>query len=74
MVFALTGIFVFTLIFSPVAFGASNMVDSPKKQMAMGIDAKDVIYNPGLALLIKQSVGTAACVKPATAEKLSSIG
>lgn len=74
IVFALMGIFVFGLIFSPVAFGASNVLDSPKKQMAMGTDAKDVICNPGLALLIKQSGSTAVCVKPATAEKLSSIG
>ena len=71
--FLIVGISVLGIIFSPVAFGVS-MVDSPKKQMAMGTYAKDVICNPGLALLIKQSASSAACVKPSTAEKLSGLG
>ena len=73
LVFSIVGIIVIGLIFSPVAFGASHMVDSPRKQMAMGVDAKDVICNSGLALMIKSS-GSAACVKPATSEKLSKAG
>lgn len=48
-------ILVLGLTFSLVAFGVSSMIDSLKKQMAMGTDAKDVICNIGLALLIKQS-------------------
>jgi len=74
IVFAIAGIFVLGFIFSSIAFGVSNIVDSPKKQMAMGTDAKDVICNPGLALLIKHSGSTTVCVKSTTAEKLSSIG
>ncbi len=51
----------------------SSLSDSPRKQMANGIAAEDVICKSGLTLMIRNS-GSAACVKPSTAEKLANAG
>jgi len=59
------------LVLSPVAFGA--MIDSPRKQMAMGTPSEDVVCKEGMALM-KRSSGTSACVKPSTAMKLEKAG
>jgi hypothetical protein len=46
---------------------------SPKKQMANGVSAEDVICKGGYTLMIRMS-GDAACVTPSTASKLSTAG
>jgi len=56
-----------------LSFADHHMVMSPRKQMANGVAAEDVICKAGLALMIR-STGDAACVKPATAEKLAAAG
>ena len=50
-----------------------HMVMSPKKQMANGVSAEDVICKGGYTLMIRMS-GDAACVTPSTASKLSAAG
>ena len=47
-----------------------HMVMSPKKQMANGVSAEDVICKGGYTLMIRMN-GDAACVTPSTASKLS---
>jgi len=49
------------------------MVDSPRKQMANGIEIENVECNSGLTLMMKYS-GSAVCVKPFTVEKLENLG
>ena len=44
-------------------------IDSPRKQMANGVSAEDVICKGGLTLMIRIS-GDAACVTSSSAEKL----
>ncbi len=46
---------------------------SPKKQMANGVSAEDVICKGGYTLMIRMS-GDAACVTPSTASTLSAAG
>ncbi len=43
---------------------------SPRKQMDSGVNAEDVVCKDGLELIIKASNGSAACVKPSTAQVL----
>jgi len=61
------GLFAVGIISSSMVFGAS--IDSPRKQMAIGIAAEDVVCKAGYDLMLRFS-GTAACVKPSTAMKL----
>ena len=70
-IFSFIGVLVLSLIVSPLAFGAT--IDSPRKQMAMGTLAEDVVCKDGMALM-KRSSGTSACVKPLTAMKLEKAG
>ena len=49
-------------------------VKSPKKQMAEGVEASDVVCNEGLDLIIKASTGSAACVKSSSVETLIARG
>jgi haloalkane dehalogenase len=65
------GLFAVGIISSSVVFGAS--IDSPRKQMAMGTAAEDVVCKAGYDLMLRSS-GTAACVKPSTAMKLENSG
>jgi endonuclease YncB( thermonuclease family) len=51
----------------------SSLSNSPRKQMQNGIAAKDVVCKSGLTLMIRSS-GDAVCVKPSTAEKLTTAG
>lgn len=46
----------------------------PLKQMAHGVNPQDVVCKEGLVLLIKNSNGSAICVKDSTAKKLIDIG
>ena len=46
---------------------------APKKQMANGVSAEDVICKGGYTLMIRMG-GDAACVTPSTASKLNSAG
>ena len=48
-------------------------IDSPRKQMANGISAENVVCKSDFTLMIR-STGDAACVTPTTAEKLESAG
>lgn len=45
-------------------------IPSPKKQIKIGIDPKNVTCNDGLELIFKSTDGSPACVKPRTAQKL----
>ena len=47
-----------------------QIVMSPLKQMDSGVNAEDVVCKDGLELIIKASNGSAACVKPSTAQVL----
>ena len=47
--------------------------ESPRKQMANGISAENVVCKSGFTLMIRMS-GDAACVMPSTAEKLETAG
>jgi len=47
---------------------------SPKKQMASGVAAEDVMCKSEFVLMIRSSSGTAACVKSTTSLKLSEAG
>ena len=49
----------------------SDSIDSPRKQVANGATPESVICKAEFTLMIRQT-GDAACVKPTTAEKLSS--
>ena len=49
-------------------------VKSPKKQMAEGVEAGDVVCKEGLELIIKASTGSAACVKSSSVEILIARG
>ena len=70
-IFMIIGLFAVGIISSSVVFGGS--VDSPRKQMAMGTAAEDVVCKAGYDLMLRFS-GTAACVKPSTAMKLENSG
>lgn len=50
-----------------------SIIDSPRIQMMNGITLENVECNSGLILMKKYS-GSAACVKPFTAEKLENLG
>lgn len=54
-----------------ISFG--EMIDSPRKQMKNGIAVEDVVCKSGFTLMLRTS-GSAACVKPSTAEKLDLMG
>ncbi len=56
----------------PAISFAENM-DSPRKQMANGIAAENVVCKSDFTLMIRSS-GDAACVTPTTAEKLENVG
>lgn len=47
---------------------------SPRKQMASGIEAKDVKCKPGLVLMTRTTNGSAVCVKSVTSTKLAKAG
>lgn len=49
-------------------------IKSPRKQMAEGVAATDVVCNEGLELILKSTDGSAACVKPSSAPRLIEIG
>ena len=66
------GIIGFSLLSLPV--GLAAVIDSPKKQMANGVTAEDVICNSGFTLMIKSSSRSAACLKSTTAIKLQDKG
>jgi len=66
------GILPLGTISSPMAF--SMTIDNPKNQMDAGTSPKDVVCKVGLTLMLRSTSDTAACVKPASATKLVSIG
>jgi hypothetical protein len=47
---------------------------SPRKQMASGVEAKDVKCKSGLVLMTRSTNGNAVCVKSDTSTKLSKAG
>ncbi len=51
-----------------------HVILSPKKQMASGVAAEDVMCKSGLVLMIRATNGDAACVKESTSMKLSGAG
>jgi arylsulfatase A-like enzyme len=62
-----------TIVIIPTLSFADNSVMSPRKQMASGIAAEDVVCKSGFALM-KRTSGSAACIKPVSAEKLANTG
>jgi protein-disulfide isomerase len=52
----------------------SQVILSPRQQMAAGVDADDVECREGLVLMIRSTNGMAACVKSTTSMKLSGVG
>lgn len=74
-------IILISIIFLGLVFGPSfssieaetHDIQSPRKQMASGVSAKDVICKSGLVLMIRSS-GMAACVTSPTSMKLSEVG
>jgi len=75
--FVLASLVIFGLIISPslVSINADNHeIMSPKKQMASGVAAEDVMCKSDFVLMIRSSSGTAACVKSTTSLKLSEAG
>lgn len=51
----------------------SEKIESPKKQMAMGVEPSNILCKEGRILIIKHN-GSPACVKPSTAVKLEDLG
>jgi len=49
------------------------MIESPRKQMEIGVAITDIECKSELTLM-KKYTGSAACVKPSTAEKLVKAG
>jgi len=60
-------------LFTSSTISFAENIDSPRKQMANGVAAEDVICKSGFTLMIRIS-GDAVCVKPLTAEKLTVAG
>jgi len=55
------------------AMSFGNIFGSPKKQMADGVSAEDVLCRAGLDLMSRPS-GKVACVMPTSSDKLTSLG
>ena len=69
---------IFSLIPLILSIGIAPMLsfaesESPRKQMANGVSAENVVCKSGFTLMIRMS-GDAACVMPSTAEKLETVG
>jgi len=63
------------LILTPTLISVNaDEIQSPRQQMASGVDVKNVVCKSGLALMIRSTNGAAACVTPLTSEKLSDAG
>lgn len=62
-----------TIAIIPTLSFADNSVMSPRKQMASGVAAEDVVCKSGFALM-KRTLGYVACLKPTSAEKLENAG
>jgi len=73
VIFALIPLILSIGITPSLSFADHHMIMSPRKQMANGVAAEDVICKTGLTLMIRIT-GDAACVKPSTAEKLIATG
>ena len=67
-------IVLFSVLVLAVGFPANGEeVESPKKQMKKGVSAEDILCKTGLELIIRTN-GSAACVKPETAERMQKAG
>ena len=68
---------IFVLLFSvlllTVGSSVNAEVDSPKKQMKMGVQIEDIVCKTGLELVIRTN-GFPACVRAETAEKMEKLG
>jgi len=60
-----------SVMFTQTVLGAN--IDSPLKQMTMGTAPENVMCKSGLTLILR-TTGGAACVKPASVEKLINVG
>ena len=69
----LTVILLSAIAIIPTLSFADDSVMSPRKQMASGIAAEDVVCKSGFTLM-KRTLGSVACLKPVSAEKLVNIG
>ncbi len=75
--FIFASLVIFGLIISPSLSNinaVNHEITSPKKQMASGVAAEDVMCKSGFVLMIRSTSGTAACVKSTTSLKLSEAG
>ena len=66
-------VLMFSLIIFTVGFPVNAEIDSPKKQMDVGVSAYDVICREELELVIRIN-GNAACVRDETAERMQKAG
>lgn len=72
---AFVAITILSLLFSPTLSNVNaEDILSPRKQMASGIPADEVVCKSGLVLMIRSTNGAAACVKESTSVKLSPAG
>lgn len=73
MLLAFAVILLSTVAIIPTLSFADNSVMSPRKQMASGITAEDVVCKSGFVLM-KRTLGSVVCLKPTSAEKLANAG
>ncbi len=72
---AFVGIVVLGLFLSPAMLNVNAQdIQSPRKQMASGVAADDVVCKSGLVLMIRSTNGAATCVKSSTSMELSDAG
>ena len=63
-----------TAMMQKEAIMEKGSIVSPRKQMAMGVAAEEVVCKEGLVLMIRSYAGAAVCVIPSTSTKLVDMG
>ena len=66
-------ILLFSILVLGIGFPVNAQIESPKKQLKLGISPENIICKTGLELVIRAN-GFPACVKPETAEKMQKLG
>jgi hypothetical protein len=63
----------FSILVLGIGFPINAQIESPKKQLKLGVSPENIICKTGLELVIRIN-GFPACVKPETAEKMQKLG
>lgn len=66
-------ILLFSILVLGIGFPVNAQIESPKKQLKLGVSPENIICKTGLELVIRAN-GFPACVKPETAEKMQKLG